>query len=126
MNDLPIKKLQGIGKVTEMIMHGLGIFTCADLILKASEIYLNFTENVFEFLIKSGLGVGKTLHDPSAQLTIKKSLSVAESFKPVNNFDELMAKVKVLAKELANKCKVECLMARTLTLEYKTFKLINK
>jgi nucleotidyltransferase/DNA polymerase involved in DNA repair len=52
MDDLPIKKLQGIGKVTEMIMHGLHIFTCHDMIEKASEIYLNFTENVFDFLIK--------------------------------------------------------------------------
>ncbi len=52
MNELPIKKLQGIGKVTEMIMHGLNIFSCQDMVEKATEIYLNFTENVFDFLIK--------------------------------------------------------------------------
>ena len=52
MEELPIKKLQGIGKVTEMIMHGLNIFSCRDMIDKAAEIYLNFTSNVFEFLVK--------------------------------------------------------------------------
>ena len=52
MDILPIKSLQGIGKVTEMIMHGLNIFTCHDMVEKATEIYLNFTENVFDFLLK--------------------------------------------------------------------------
>lgn len=52
MSELPIKKLQGIGKINEMIMNGLGIYTCKDMVEKATEIYLNFTEKVFEFLIK--------------------------------------------------------------------------
>ncbi len=46
-------------------MNGLQIYTCQDMIDKATEIYLNFTENVFEFLIKSAMGIGKTAHDDS-------------------------------------------------------------
>jgi hypothetical protein len=61
------------------------------MIDKATEIYLNFTENVFEFLIKSAMGIGKTVHDDSCQ--IKKSLSVAETFKPITNYEESRAKV---------------------------------
>lgn len=52
MSTLPVKKLPGIGKVNEMIMSGLNIYTCKDMIDKAADIYINFTENAFEFLIK--------------------------------------------------------------------------
>jgi DNA polymerase kappa len=124
MEVLPIKKLQGIGKITEMIMNGLQIYTCQDMIDKATEIYLNFTENVFEFLIKSAMGIGKTVHDDSCQ--IKKSLSVAETFKPITNYEESRGKVCQLAKELHLKCIAEGLIGRVLSIEYKTTKLINK
>lgn len=33
-------------------MNGLGIFSCKDIVTKGREIYINFTENVFDFLIK--------------------------------------------------------------------------
>ncbi|CDW83427.1 dna polymerase iv kappa [Stylonychia lemnae] len=124
MDNLPIKKLQGIGKVTEMIMNGLGIFTCKDIVTKGREIYINFTENVFDFLVKSALGIGKNLHDEQTQ--IKKSLSVAESFKTITIYEELKNKVIQLAKDLAQKCVTEQLLGRTLTMEYKTKNLINK
>lgn len=52
MADLPVRKLPGIGKVNEKIMAGLDIKTCKDLKLKAAEIFINFTENAFDFLIK--------------------------------------------------------------------------
>ena len=68
-----------------MIMNGLGIFKCKDIVTKAREIYINFTENVFDFLMKSALGIGKNLHDETTQ--IKKSLSVAESFKSINDYE---------------------------------------
>ncbi len=42
-----------------MIMNGFEIFKCGDIIAKGREIYINFTENVFDFLIKSALGIGK-------------------------------------------------------------------
>lgn len=44
-------------------MTGLGIQYCSDLVDKAAEIFINFTENAFEFLMKSALGIGKVEHE---------------------------------------------------------------
>jgi hypothetical protein len=70
------------------------------------------------------MGIGKCIHDESSH--VKKSLSVAETFKPLNSIEELKAKVGQLAKDLHLKCIAEGLIGRMLTIEYKTTKLINK
>ncbi len=70
------------------------------------------------------MGIGKQLHDDSC--LIKKSLSVAETFKPVSTYEELAQKISHLAKELHLKCLAEGLIGRMLIIEYKTTKLINK
>jgi nucleotidyltransferase/DNA polymerase involved in DNA repair len=70
------------------------------------------------------MGIGKCVHDESSH--VKKSLSVAETFKPLNSIEELKAKVAQLAKDLHLKCIAEGLIGRMLTIEYKTTKLINK
>jgi hypothetical protein len=63
MADLPVRKLPGVGKVNELILSGLEIYTGKDLIKKASEIFVCFTEKAFDFLIKSALGLGKNFHE---------------------------------------------------------------
>lgn len=59
---MPVRKLPGVGKVNEMILGGLNIFTCKDLLDKAAEIHINFTEKAFDFLIRSALGVSGNFH----------------------------------------------------------------
>ena len=63
MAELPVRKIPGVGKVNEMILGGLEIFTCRDLLNKAAEIYINFTEKAFDFLARSALGLGKNVHE---------------------------------------------------------------
>lgn len=63
MDDLPVGKLSGIGKVNEMILLGLGISTCGGLLENATSIYATFSEASFDFLVKSALGIGKVVHD---------------------------------------------------------------
>ena len=63
MAELPVRKLPGVGKVNEMILGGLDIYTCRDLLNKAAEIYINFTEKAFDFLVRSALGLGKNVHE---------------------------------------------------------------
>ena len=87
MAELPVRKIPGVGKVNEMILAGLDIYTCRDLLNKAAEIYINFTEKAFDFLARSALGLGKNVHEKFDQ--IKKSLSVCFSFKPMTNQDEI-------------------------------------
>ena len=51
MMDQPIRKIPGIGKINEMILSGIGIEYCRDLIEKSTEIYVTFSPNAFQFLV---------------------------------------------------------------------------
>ena len=51
MNEQYIRKIPGIGKVNEMILKGIGVQTCKDIVDKGSEIYLNFSLNAWSFLM---------------------------------------------------------------------------
>ena len=63
MRDLPVRKIPGVGKVNEHILAGMNIFFCKDLIEKATEVYVTFTEWAYEFLVKSALGISKVMHE---------------------------------------------------------------
>jgi DNA polymerase kappa len=65
MMDLPVRKVPGIGKVNEHILAGLNIYSCKDLVEKATEVYITFTEHHFEFMVKSALGISKIMHEKS-------------------------------------------------------------
>lgn len=67
MKDLPVRKVPGVGKVNEHILAGLNIYSCKDLIEKATEVYVTFTEYAFEFLIKSALGISRCIHEHTNQ-----------------------------------------------------------
>jgi DNA polymerase kappa len=122
MADLPIRKLPGVGKVNEMILGGLEIYTCRDLLDKAAEIYINFTERAFDFLVRSALGLGKNEHEKYD--AIKKSMSVCYSFKPINNEAEIRQKLEQLIIDITEKCNSERLEGRTLTFEFKNSKFV--
>ena len=91
MSELHVRKISGVGKVNELILGGLGIATCRDLLNKAAEIYINFTEKAFDFLARSALGIGPNQHGNINQ--IKKSMSVCYSFRPVDDPEEIEHKL---------------------------------
>jgi len=49
--DQPVRKIPGIGKINEMILSGIGIHHCRDILEKATEVYVNFSPNAFQFLV---------------------------------------------------------------------------
>ena len=55
----------------------MGIISCPNTIEKAMDISINFTNNAFDFLIRSSLGIAKNLHE---DLGIKKSINCSETF----------------------------------------------
>ena len=57
-------------------MSGLGIDHVPDILEKAVNVSVNFTNNATDFLIRAALGVSKTRHDTDAS-TVKKSLNVS-------------------------------------------------
>lgn len=63
MKDLPVRKIPGVGKVNEHILSGLNIYSCYDLVEKATEVFVTFTDFAFEFLVKSALGIARCVHE---------------------------------------------------------------
>jgi hypothetical protein len=55
----------------------MGIKYCPNTIEKAMDISINFTNNAFDFLIRSSLGISKNVHDETG---IKKSINCSETF----------------------------------------------
>jgi len=46
-----------------MILNGMGINYCQDLIDKCTEVFVNYSSNAFEFLMKAGMGIYRTVHE---------------------------------------------------------------
>jgi|LauGreDrversion4_2_1035121.scaffolds.fasta_scaffold226698_4 DNA polymerase kappa len=96
MADLPVRKVPGIGKINEQILSGLGIVKCKDVIEKAAEIFINFTENAFDFLMKASHGLAKNTHDPN--VSIKKSINISESIPLTSEYEVIKEKIESLCK----------------------------
>eukprot|EP00347_Sterkiella_histriomuscorum_P019036 403343212 len=116
MNNLPINKLMGIGKVHQRVLTGLGVKMCQDMIEKATEIYVNYNESQFQFFMRSALGIDRNYHED----TVQKSIGVSQTIKPIHEKKEHDDRVRAMAIELYERLKESELMAKTLTLELKT------
>lgn len=56
---LPIRKISGIGNVTEQLLRGaLGVSTCADLWEKRDLLALLFSESSYDYFLRVALGIG--------------------------------------------------------------------
>ena len=55
--------------------------TCKDVQNHLEEIYLNFSETFYEFIVKASLGISRNRHDEKLEDELKKkSLSFAKTF----------------------------------------------
>lgn len=97
MQDLPVRKLLGIGKVNEHILHGLGIMTCKDLYEKAAEVFVTFTDVAFDFMVKSALGIGRILHEVNEGAVAQRSMGVFTTFKTIHRQEQFIDKLIALA-----------------------------
>lgn len=102
MARLPVRKLPGVGKVNEQILIGMGIEYCGDSIERAIDISINFTDNAFDFLIRSSLGVAKNVHE---EIGLKKSLNCSETFPLISEYEQIKEKLSKLCKELDERAK---------------------
>ncbi|KAL6893500.1 hypothetical protein ACP4OV_007598 [Aristida adscensionis] len=118
VSTLPIRKIGGIGKVTEqMLRQVLGINTCQEMLQKAAFICALFSECSADFFLSVGLGLGGTETPVQRQ---RKSISCERTFAATNDSSRLFEKLASLAENLADDLEREGLKGRTLTLKLKT------
>uniref|UniRef100_A0ACD5WCF4 Uncharacterized protein n=1 Tax=Avena sativa TaxID=4498 RepID=A0ACD5WCF4_AVESA len=118
VSTLPIRKIGGIGKVTEQMLHQvLGISTCQEMLQKAAFLCALFSEGSTDFFLSVGLGLGGT---ETPEHRLRKSMSCERTFSATDNSSLLFEKLDNLAENLADDMQKECLKGRTLTLKLKT------
>lgn len=118
ISSLPIRKIGGIGKVTEHILKDVfEIKTCEDLLQKSCFLCALFSPSSADFFISVGLGLGGT---DAPQVRSRKSISNERTFSAIKDEAFFHQKLVELAEMLSADMEKEGLYGRTLTLKLKT------
>ncbi|KAM0007231.1 putative DNA-directed DNA polymerase [Helianthus debilis subsp. tardiflorus] len=118
ISSLPIRKIGGIGKVTEHILKDVfEIKTCEDLLQKSSFFCALFSPSSADFFISVGLGLGGT---DAPQVRSRKSMSNERTFSSTKDETFFHQKLVELSEMLSADMEKEGLHGRTLTLKLKT------
>ncbi|CAN6469982.1 unnamed protein product [Victoria cruziana] len=119
ISSLPIRKISGIGKVTEQVLrHALEIQTCDDMLQKRAFICALFSSHsAADFFLSVGLGIGGT-DTPSWRP--RKSISTERTFSSTADESLIYHKLAEVAETLSSDMQRDGLYGRTLTLKLKT------
>lgn len=117
MDDLPIEKFYGIGKVTANRMHELHIF-------KGSDLKKKTLEELISLFGKSGnyyYNVVRGIHNSEVKPhRIQKSVAVEETFwENLLDEDEVFEQLKIISEELETRLAKKEIKGKTLTLKIK-------
>jgi len=128
MATLEVRKLPGVGKVTERLLtEGLGCRTCGDIIAKAGAVRAAFNERMSTWLLRSAMGIAESdaahggwdAADGPGCLLGRKSISGETTFADCADLEALVAKAVSLAEGLAVNMGQEGIIGRTVTVKMK-------
>ncbi|NXY74924.1 POLK polymerase, partial [Glareola pratincola] len=117
LKDLPIRKVPGIGKVTEKMLKALGIVTCSELYRQRALLSLLFSEASWRNFLDISLGLGST-HLEKIH-TKKKSCLCRRTFSEINTAKDQYSLCQELCRDLAQELQKEGLKGKTVTLKLK-------
>ncbi len=120
MSSLPVRKVNGVGRVFERELDAIGVRTCGDI--HSQRAYLNklFGEKAFQFLIQTHLGLGRTDVRPSEEYE-RKSVGTESTFRDMSTKAELREKLRHTAEELEKDMLRVGFKGRTLVLKIKLY-----
>ncbi|CAG0879023.1 unnamed protein product [Cyprideis torosa] len=119
VKDLPVRKISGIGNVTEQLLAGLGVKTCHDLYENRALLSLLFSSVSLDFFLRISLGMGCTDIRAMGEGE-RKSVSCERTFRDTSDPGELMDKARKLSEELSDDLKKRNLLGKSVTLKIKT------
>jgi DNA polymerase kappa len=129
LEQLPTRKIGGIGKVTEKILEKLGMRTVGDMRRNMHRILFAFTPKTAEFLARTSLGIGQEEghKDGGIEGSVyveedigRKSLGCERTFPNMRAPAAMFAKLEDLSQSVAADMVEKGLWARTVTLKLKT------
>ncbi|NWH65092.1 POLK polymerase, partial [Geococcyx californianus] len=116
LKDLPIRKVPGIGKVTEKMLKALGIVTCSELYQQRALLSLLFSESSWRNFLDISLGLGSTHLEKDGE---RKSMSTERTFSEINTAEDQYSLCQELCRDLAQELQKEGLKGKTVTLKLK-------
>lgn len=117
VHNLPIRKISGIGRVSEQMLKALGIETCKDLYTKRDLLYLLHSPISFTFLTEVSLGLGSTSIATDSK---RKSIGTETTFSEMSKPEELLEMCDKMCQSLAQDMKGHKLKGKTVTIKLKT------
>ncbi|NXK39853.1 POLK polymerase, partial [Piprites chloris] len=116
LKDLPIRKVPGIGKVTEKMLKAVGIVTCSELYQQRALLSLLFSEVSWRNFLDISLGLGSTHLEKDGE---RKSMSTERTFSEINTAEDQYSLCRELCRDLAQELQKEGLKGKTVTLKLK-------
>uniref|UniRef100_A0A3P8NP14 DNA polymerase kappa n=1 Tax=Astatotilapia calliptera TaxID=8154 RepID=A0A3P8NP14_ASTCA len=116
IQNLPVRKVCGIGKVSEKMLNALGISTCSHLGQQMALLSLLFSETAWHHFLEVSLGLGSTYIPRHEE---RKSMSTERTFKELSKVEEQLSLCRELCEDLAEDMKKEGLKGKTVTLKLK-------
>ncbi|KPI39585.1 DNA polymerase kappa [Cyphellophora attinorum] len=118
IDKLPVRKVNGVGRVLERELDAIGIKTCGDI--HQHRAYLNrlFGEKTYQFLLQTSLGLGRTDIHPADDYE-RKSVGTESTFRDIWSKEDLRAKLRHTAEELEKDMARVEVKGRTLCLKIK-------
>ncbi|XP_034728397.1 DNA polymerase kappa [Etheostoma cragini] len=113
---LPVRKVSGIGKVSEKMLNALGISSCSHLGQQMALLSLLFSETAWHHLMQVSLGLGSTCIPRHEE---RKSMSTERTFKELSKVEDQLSLCRELCEDLAEDMKKEGLKGKTVTLKLK-------
>ncbi|KAJ5175744.1 uncharacterized protein N7482_001621 [Penicillium canariense] len=127
MRDLPVRKVNGVGRVFERELDSIGIKTCGDIYPQRALLARLFGEKAFQFLAQCYLGLGRTKIEP-VENHERKSVSTETTFHEIGDKEELRKKLRWAAEELEQDLARTQFKGRTVCLKVKlhTFEVLTR
>uniref|UniRef100_A0A4W5L251 DNA polymerase kappa n=1 Tax=Hucho hucho TaxID=62062 RepID=A0A4W5L251_9TELE len=116
IQDLPVRKVSGIGKVTEKMLGALGITSCVHLGQEMALLALLFSETSWHHFLDISLGLGSTHIERDGE---RKSMSTERTFGEMSALEEQFSLCRQLCQDLAQDLQKEALKGKTVTLKLK-------
>ncbi|KAJ5778756.1 hypothetical protein N7520_002002 [Penicillium odoratum] len=127
MRVLPVRKVNGVGRVFERELGSIGIETCGDIYPHRGLLTRLFGEKAFQFLAQCYLGLGRTKIQP-VETYERKSVGTETTFHEIGDKEEIRAKLQSVSQELEGDLARTQFKGRTLVLKVKlhTFEVLTR
>ncbi|XP_060082744.1 DNA polymerase kappa-like [Ylistrum balloti] len=119
ITDLPIRKISGIGKVSEKMLNALNISTCSDLYNQRALLYHLYSPISFNYFMRICVGIGSVNVERDSD---RKSMSTERTFSEISKPEELVKKCQELCVSLCEDLREEKLKGKTVAIKLKTVK----